>query len=70
MPDRRFVATSRGICCGDCETTSIQLPEWSHDDVEIFCPDCGGSLGTIGQLRDILLAALAGDPDALSDNDN
>lgn len=70
MPDRCMVAGSRLIRCGDCEGISIRLPEWPRDDDEVFCPGCGQSLGTIGQLRELLVAALSDEPDSFSDNDN
>jgi hypothetical protein len=65
-----MVAGSRLIRCGDSEGISIRLPEWPHDDAEVFCPGCGESLGTIGQLRELLVAALADESNSFSDNDN
>ena len=49
---------------------SIRWPEPPHDDAEIVCPGCGESLGTVRQLRELLVAALSDEPSVLSDNDN
>lgn len=70
MPDRSMIAGSNIIRCADCEESPIQFPEQLHDDAEVFCLGCGESLGTIHQLRDLLLAALSGETNALGDNDN
>lgn len=70
MPDCSTLPASRIIRCSGCEGLSIQLPEWPHDDAEVVCPGCGENLGTVGELRALLTAALADEPNVLSDNDN
>lgn len=62
--------STNAIRCEDCGMTSISLPNWSHDDAEMFCGGCGESLGTIRHLRELLEAALRDETDHYSDNDN
>jgi hypothetical protein len=46
------------------------MPEWPHDDAEIFCTGCGEPVGTIKGLRELLTAAISDEPADFADNDN
>lgn len=51
--------------CEECGALTLHIPEWSDDRTTISCEGCGRPVGTIGELRDLLQAALeAPDEDA------
>lgn len=55
----------------DCyQGSAIQLPDAITDETELYCPVCGGSLGTIESLRKLLEDALGDDKIPETDNDN
>ena len=49
--------------CKACGALDVHIPQWSREDMVITCGGCGATLGTIGELRDLLHAALEDDED-------
>jgi len=47
--------------CQECGALALHIPEWSDDRTRISCEGCGRTVGTIGQLRELLQAALQPD---------
>lgn len=64
-----MAASIKRLRCARCVTVKLRMPGW-HDDTPIICAGCGETLGTIGQLPKLLVAALAEDPHIDADNDN
>ncbi|HEV7256815.1 MAG TPA: hypothetical protein VGN82_03455 [Bosea sp. (in: a-proteobacteria)] len=56
--------------CDGCGDATVRMPEWPHDDAEIFCTGCGEPVGTIKGLRELLTAAISDEPADFADNDN
>jgi hypothetical protein len=50
--------------CDDCGALALHIPVWSNERTPISCEGCGRTVGTIGQLRELLRAALQPDEDA------
>ena len=50
--------------CPDCGAFALHIPEWSDHRTAISCETCGKTVGTVGQLRDLLQAALEADDGA------
>ncbi|HEV7258818.1 MAG TPA: hypothetical protein VGN82_13650 [Bosea sp. (in: a-proteobacteria)] len=65
-----MASDTNSIRCDGCGDATIRMPEWTHDDSEIFCSGCGEPLGTIKSLRERVEAAVSDEPDTFADNDN
>jgi len=56
---------SLNVSCSCCGGTHIEFRGEPSDDAEVFCPDCGASLGDWAEVKEQARAAMA---DALRDD--
>ena len=48
------------IHCGTCGSANFSLPEGSGAHAPILCNDCGGRMGSVGELNELLMAQALG----------
>ena len=56
---------SLAVRCSCCGGSEIEFRGEARDDAEVFCPDCGASLGDWAEVKEQARAAMA---DALRDD--
>lgn len=53
MPMRK-----KHLGCDNCGALAAEIPEWTDEETLITCTQCGEPVGSIGEIRQILEAAL------------